>query len=142
MNAAALASIPCAVRFAFTLPWPPTNNNMFANAAWGKGGRRLSKKGRAYADRVGELALMNHVPRHKLQGRLGIGIIAHAPDRGRHDLDNLWKAVLDSLTKCGCVPDDSDFDVEFIARGTVIPGGRLEVEIWQIQAAVADQPGA
>jgi crossover junction endodeoxyribonuclease RusA len=120
--------------FNFALPWPPTNNHMYVNARGGHG-RYLSEAGRAYVDRVGELALQGIVPRFKLSGRLGIAVVAHPPNNGRHDLDNLWKGTLDSLKKCGCIPDDSDFDVERICRGAVVPGGRLNVLLWQLAGA-------
>jgi crossover junction endodeoxyribonuclease RusA len=119
------------VRLTFTLPYPPTTNNLFAGAF---GGRRLSVTARAYVKRVAELALMNaqHMPRFVLTGRIGIALVASPPDARDRDLDNLLKAPLDALKKCGVLRDDCDIDDIHIRRGSIIPGGRLEVTLWQL----------
>lgn len=115
----------------FTLPFPPTVNNLFFTAGRA---RHLSRAGRSYVKRVGELALVNALamPRFVLGCHLGIYLRAWPPDNKARDLDNLLKAPLDALKKCGVLRDDADIDDVRIVREAVVPGGRLVVKLWQL----------
>lgn len=115
----------------FTLPWPPSMNRMWRNV-----GHRtlLSKQGRDY--RVSALAYLldQRVPRQKLKDRLSVEIIAYPPDRRARDLDNMLKAILDSLQHCDVIENDSTIDSLRIDRG---PVGR-EAKVWvRLQARAA-----
>lgn len=106
-----------------TLPWPPSNNTYYRNA----GAKTLiSAKGREYAHAVGYQVLMQRGAKH-LQCRLNVHLDVYPPNRARRDLDNLFKAVLDSLTKSGVWVDDSQIDALSIARRSV--GGMVKVRI-------------
>jgi crossover junction endodeoxyribonuclease RusA len=61
-------------------------------------------------------------------GRLAVEIEAHVPDKRKRDLDNLFKAVLDSLTHAGVWADDSQIDALRIVRKPV--GGMIKVRIY------------
>ncbi|MGA7507147.1 MAG: RusA family crossover junction endodeoxyribonuclease [Erwinia billingiae] len=55
------------------------------------------------------------------------------PTRARRDLDNLFKAPLDSLTSAGFIADDGLFDDVRMVRGEVVKGGRLDVLITEME---------
>lgn len=66
------------------------------------------------------------------EDRLKVTIIAYPPDRRKRDLDNLLKALLDSLQHSGVYPDDSQIDELTIERNERF-GGYIEVTIERIQ---------
>jgi crossover junction endodeoxyribonuclease RusA len=49
--------------------------------------------------------------------------------RRKDDLDNRFKAILDSLTAAGVWDDDSQIDKLSIQRNTVMKGGRIVVTV-------------
>ncbi|MCD4823677.1 MAG: RusA family crossover junction endodeoxyribonuclease, partial [Phycisphaerae bacterium] len=88
-----------------TLPFPPT-----VNSYWRHVGPRtlISRKGREYRRAIcGLLAGGNKKPPRT--GRIALCMDAFPPDRRRRDLDNLPKAVLDSLAHAGVYEDDSHY---------------------------------
>jgi hypothetical protein len=66
---------------------------------------------------------------------LSVRLLAYPPDRRIRDLDNLPKGVLDALTHAGVWGDDSQIDDLRIVRGSVTPGGRMEISIVGIECA-------
>jgi crossover junction endodeoxyribonuclease RusA len=67
---------------------------------------------------------------HKLKadaGRLELSVMLYPPDRRRRDIDNVCKALLDSLTFAGLIEDDSLIDKLTIERGTVVKGGKCRI---------------
>ncbi len=90
------------------LPWPPSVNHYWRHV----GNRTLiSREGRAYHQSVAAAcATVGHVV-----GRISVTIAAHPPDRRGRDLDNLLKAILDSLQKAGLFENDAQID-EIILR--------------------------
>ncbi len=107
-----------------TLPWPPSNNTYYRRV----GAKTLiSEKGRSYTQSVAKLCWATRTPKH--EGRLRVEITAYPPNRATRDLDNLFKALLDSLTKAGVWNDDSQIDDLRIIRGPVKAGGLVQIEI-------------
>ena len=106
-----------------TLPWPPTVNTFYRTV---NGSMKISEKGRAYAKAVADQVLIQRAAK-QLAGRLHVHITAFPPDKRKRDLDNLFKSVLDSLTKAGVWLDDSLIDRLSIERGTI--GGYIKVLI-------------
>jgi crossover junction endodeoxyribonuclease RusA len=51
------------------------------------------------------------------------------PTRRKSDLDNQFKAILDSLTAAGVWDDDSQIDELSIARKPVMKGGKIVVTV-------------
>lgn len=51
------------------------------------------------------------------------------PDKRERDLDNLFKALLDSLVKAGVLVDDSIIDELRIVRRKVVKNGLVKVHI-------------
>ena len=114
-----------------TLPFPPSVNTYWRHPTTGKlAGRHLiSEKGRAYRAAVAGLLS----GQTKINGRVKIDIIAHAPDNRRRDLDNLIKAIFDAITHAGLIDDDSDiyhFSVGWaLEKGEKKIGGYVVLDI-------------
>lgn len=85
------------------LPFPPSTNNLFANAAKGHG-RFKSAKYKAWE----KLAAVGVKDNHRQSlGPYSISIALRAPDKRARDIGNLEKAVSDLLVSHGVVKDDS-----------------------------------
>lgn len=111
------------------LPWPPT-----VNTYWRKWKNRMvmSKKGRAYRINVKARVLTGkRFP--VLKGRLQVRIDVFPPDRRKRDLDNLPKGILDGLQHAGVYEDDSQIDDLRIVRNPIEKGGRVHVEITELE---------
>ena len=108
-----------------TIPYPPTLNTYWRNV---KGRVLISKQGREYRKQAITLAVLEKWPKYG-DSRVRVVVTAYMPDKRRRDLDNLTKAVFDSLTHAGVWADDSQVDDFRIIRGPVEKPGRLEVEI-------------
>lgn len=116
------------------LPWPPSTNNLYLTT-WRKGiaVRVPGKRATAYAKAVGDQVLVQQVPRFQLTGSLVVWLYCRPPDNRSRDLDNLPKAVLDSLVKAGVLPDDSFIDELHIIREQNMPDGEIEVNISELR---------
>ncbi len=117
--------------YRITLPWPPGNNHLFSVF---RGRKIKSKKGREYTALVNQYILESN-QQYNLTGRLKVKINAYPPTRARRDLDNLFKAPLDSLTQAGVIADDSLIDDVRMIRCEVVKGGRLELLISELEEA-------
>jgi crossover junction endodeoxyribonuclease RusA len=107
-----------------TLPWPPTVNTYWRNI---NGRTIISAKGREYRKVVADQVLIQRGVKH-LDYALQVTIAAYRPDRRRRDLDNLLKAILDSLTHAGVMEDDCLIvDLRIYWEGDV--GGMVKVTI-------------
>ena len=109
-----------------TLPWPPTVNTYWRNI---KGRTIISERGRKYRLEV----LAQLAGAEPMMGRLAIKIAANPPDKRKRDLDNILKALLDSLTFAHVIEDDSQFDFISIARRDVIKDGAVQITITQLE---------
>jgi len=85
------------------LPWPPSMNTYWRNV---NGRTIISAKGREYRQQVIAAVSAQKADRH-LNRPLRVTIAAYRPDKRRRDLDNLLKALLDSMTHAGVIEDDS-----------------------------------
>ena len=106
-----------------TLPFPPTVNTYYRNVG---GVVKISEKGRAYRKAVADQVLIQRGAKH-LSGRLSVHVEAYVPDKRVRDLDNLFKAILDSLTHAGCWGDDGQIDALSIRRMPI--GGMVLVTV-------------
>lgn len=122
-----------------TLPWPPSVNHYWRTPRSGplSGRTLISEEGRQYRDAVALQVTLQRA-RHRTTARLRVEIEAWMPDRRRRDLDNLPKAVLDSLTHAGVWADDAQIDDLRIYRAPLI-GGMLKVKIWPMQEATCSE---
>lgn len=113
------------------LPWPPSVNTYWRHPSRGPlAGRHLiSEKGRIYRQQVLACVLQTKTATELVGNSLAVHIIAHPPDRRRRDLDNLNKAILDSLVFSKVIVDDGLIDRLVIERGTVSAPGRVIVAV-------------
>lgn len=113
------------------LPWPPSVNTYWRHPSRGPlAGRHLiSEKGRIYRQQVLACVLQTKTATELVGNSLAVHIIAHPPDRRRRDLDNLNKAILDSLVFSKVIVDDGLIDRLVIERGAVSAPGRVVVAV-------------
>ena len=86
-----------------TLPWPPTVNTYWR---YWQGKVLISKKGREYRKAVAGEVLLQKANKN-IDYAMKVEIKAYRPDRRRRDLDNILKAILDSMTHAGVMQDDA-----------------------------------
>lgn len=111
-----------------TLPWPPSVNTYWRHIAIkGKPRTLISAHGHTY-----RAAVLGIAPRLRLCNRLAVHIVVRPPDRRTRDLDNLPKAILDSLTHAGVWIDDSQIDDLRITRAEIAKGGGVVVHVREI----------
>ena len=117
-----------------TLPWPPSTN-----AAWRSVSGRvlISAQGRAYRKAVLAEVATGRGRAAPLAGRLAVGIILHAPDRRRRDVDNYAKQLLDACTHAGLWLDDSQIDDLRIRRGEILKGGAVTLQVRELETRAA-----
>ncbi|MFN7557996.1 MAG: RusA family crossover junction endodeoxyribonuclease [bacterium] len=111
------------------LPYPPSVNHI-----WRRMGSRtvLSREGRRY--RASVCAALAEMRVLRMNGRLEVRVTVCPPDNRRRDLDNVQKALLDALAKGGAYRDDSQIDRLVVERGPVMPGGKVLVELTEINS--------
>lgn len=109
-------------------PWPPSVNTYWRHA---RGRHYISKKGVEYRKKIIEIINQKNL-RIKTAARLKIFITACPPDKRRRDLDNLQKAVFDSLTHAGFMLDDEQIDDFRVKRGDRVALGSLDIKITEL----------
>lgn len=112
------------------LPYPPTVNHYWERNR--NGSLRIGPPGKLFRERVAWQVRTKGL--RCLTGRLGTTIVAYPPDRRVRDLDNVLKALCDSLTHAGLWEDDSQIDDLRVLRGDVVPGGRITLAIRELPA--------
>ncbi len=111
-----------------TLPYPPTVNHYWRKH---QDGMHVSAKGKAYRGNVEAVVFDELRGWETLKRRLRVQITVTMPDRRQRDLDNLLKAILDSLEHCRVFENDSQIDYLSIERGAVEKPGHVVVVITQ-----------
>ena len=115
----------------FELPFPPSVNRIWRNI----GNRTiLSREARLYRQTIESILQCKRF--NILVGPIAVDILAFPPDRRRRDIDNLSKALLDSLQHAGAFLDDSQIERLSIERREVIPNGGVIVRIEPIEVSV------
>ena len=114
--------------FQIKLPWPPSINRYYRH--W-KNRMLISAAGRKYRDTVATLCLPTP---EQMTGRLYVKMEAYPPDRRHRDIDNIQKAVWDSLQHAGVYKDDSQIHhMEAFKHAPVPNGGFIIVTVREIQ---------
>ena len=110
-----------------TLPWPPSLNTywrMFNNRMI------ISKAGRDYRKAVADQIMIQRGAKH-FASKVKVTIAAYRPDERKRDLDNLLKAVLDSLSHAGVYEDDS-LIVDLRIYWEPMKAGMLKIKIEEL----------
>jgi len=118
--------------FQFSLPYPPSVNTYWRT--W-QGRTMISEAGRAYRKHVAATMMVGPVYRC-YTCPLALSILAYPPDRRKRDLDNLLKAPLDALEKCGLFADDSQIKsihAEMSEYDADLPDGRIYLIIGPVR---------
>ena len=106
------------------LPYPPSVNHYYRHV----GNRVLiSKQGREYRKTVCLILAMAKV--ETMEGPLKMDIQVFPPDRRRRDLDNLNKAVWDSMEHGGAYINDSQIVAFTVVKREVVKGGKVVIQI-------------
>ena len=109
------------------LPWPPSVNRYWRTF---RGRMIISADGRAYRKAVADQVLIQRGAKN-YQTELKVVIEAWRPDRRKRDLDNLPKALLDSLTHAGVWEDDALIvDLRIYWASEI--GGMVKIQIEEV----------
>ena len=95
-----------------TLPWPPSINRY-----WRRRGSQyfISNEGQLFRKNV--ILLCKEIPvKFDKNDKLFIDIKASPPDRRRRDIDNILKAIMDSLQHAEMYHDDNQINKIHIER--------------------------
>lgn len=110
-----------------TLGWPPS-----INTYWRRTGSRfyVCERGIQYRKETRKAAVLAlGFDFEPIRDPISLVLHAYPPDKRRRDLDNLMKAVGDSLAYARIIVDDFQIDELHIIRCKPVLGGKLEVEI-------------
>lgn len=124
------------------LPWPPSVNS------YKKVGRLITtKNGKLYQTRVNtqetkefyyyvwlKIRSLKATTRMEmpLHSTIALQVYAYPPDDKKRDIDNILKALFDSLVKGGLLQDDSQISRLFIERCSIIDKGQVIVRIEEL----------
>ena len=121
----------------FTLPWPPSVNQLhapFVNPKTGRPGIRLTSKAKRYKRLAAGHLMIQRLTLRKLTGDLRCTITARPPDNRRRDMSNLDKIVHDCITDAQVWIDDSQATDTRVVKGLPVKGGLLEITIEQLRS--------
>lgn len=107
---------------------PPSINSYYRSI--GRGRVLISEAGRKYRKAVKDQVLIQRVK--FIEGRLQIEVKLYFATKGKNDLDNRQKSLLDALQHAGVYEDDGQIDVLIVRRGPVTKGGLCEVDLQTI----------
>lgn len=125
------------------LPFPPSINAYYVNrrAKTDRGkvynSKMVGPEGVRFRDMTVVAVRRGHRYPPRFTGRLKVTVFALPPNvkadgsknRNRRDTDNLWKALLDALTRAHVIADDCLFDDSRIIRGNPMGAGCVMVGI-------------
>lgn len=102
------------------LPYPPSLNRYYRTF---RGRPVVSAEGKRYRQTVKEILVPAFEDKPEYTAAMRVWIEVMFPDRRKRDLDNLNKALLDSITHAGVWADDSLIhDLRLVRAGVEKPG--------------------
>ena len=117
-----------AIKINLTLPYPPSVNHYYGNRT--NGGKYIKSKGQQFRSAVNNIVLLNGSDK-KLDQLLKLTLSVYPPDKRKRDIDNILKALLDSLTNAKVYLDDSlikQLDITWHIGG-IVKEGRVDLII-------------
>lgn len=134
------AGLPLKPFFKATLPMPPSVNHYWSKSVGRAKGKsyvhvRLSDRATKFRnDVVAQVAdiAQRHGSIRTHNGRIRAVVTLHGATKRSFDVDNYGKGLFDALTYCKVYKDDSQIDQLEIKRGEVIKGGRVDVELYEL----------
>ena len=126
--------------FKATLPMPPSVNHYWAKSVGRAKGKsyvhvRLSDRATKFRNdvvaQVAEIA-QRHGSIRTHNGRIRAVVTLHGATKRSFDVDNYGKGLFDALTYCKVYKDDSQIDQLEVKRGEVVKGGRVDVELYEL----------
>lgn len=117
------------IGYSLILPLSPTINHYYKRNS--NGGVRISDAGLAFRKEVWVAVKQSKMP--KLKGRVCLVVRVFPRNRRMQDISNRVKALEDALQAAGAFLNDEQIDDLQVTRGAVVPGGRLEVMLGEIE---------
>lgn len=109
------------------LPYPPTVNHYWKHTR--NGIHYVTQKGKAFQQAV----IWRSKNATKLTGRVALYIEIYPPDNRKRDIDNIFKALLDGLTKSGVIADDSLVYKLVAEKFAPVKDGKVVVKIKELK---------
>jgi crossover junction endodeoxyribonuclease RusA len=123
----------------FSLPWPPTSNNLYPTGSDGK--RHPSRQAMSFRDSASAIVRVEMMRQRfaALAGPVFVSILLIPPDGRKYDIDNRCKALIDSLEAGGLFANDAQVQhLEVRNLGPMRPGeGVANVTVRAIVEEVA-----
>lgn len=132
------AGLPPKPFFKATLPMPPSVNHYWGKAVRYKNGKPCvhvyltAKANKFRSDVIAHVASLGRI--RTQTGRIKAHITICGRDKRKFDIDNYQKAVWDALTHAKVIADDELIDELIIKRGEIIKGGKVAIELYEIEA--------
>jgi len=118
-----------------SLPYPPSVNHYWV---WTGRGWTIGKKGRTF---INDVKWLTAGKPKGITDRLIASAYVYPPDNRRRDLDNINKAIWDSLEKAGIYENDSQIDELHMYRMPVCKPGKVEIVLNEFISPPQNQGG-
>ena len=118
------------IGYSLILPLSPSINHYYTRNR--NGGLYISEAGQAFREEVWLAVKQSKMP--KLMGRVCLVVRVLPRDKRLTDISNRVKSLEDALQLAGAFANDEQIDDLQVLRGPVVPGGRLEVMVGEIEA--------
>lgn len=127
--------------FKATLPMPPSVNHYWAKSVKRAKGKlyvhvRLSDRATKFRnDVVAQVAdiAQRHGSIRTHNGRIKAVVTLHGATKRSFDVDNFMKGIGDALTHSRVYKDDKQIDELIVKRGEIIKGGKVAIELYEIE---------
>lgn len=118
----------------FSMPFPPSVNGYWRKGFYKCRGRRIqammiSQRGRIYRAAAIDALLRQGLTNKLLTGELRVDVVLFPPTRGKRDVDNFRKGIMDALTHAGFWCDDNQAKAGDTVMGPVVKGGAVQLRI-------------